>query len=88
MTSALELLGRLVWYVPSGSPLRAALVVHVHADGTTADLLVLGEGDPRAALTRQAWALGQGLTRARLDVPHVSRSKGSGLAWCLPGELG
>jgi len=81
-------LGERVLYVPSGSPVRGAFVMHVHADGETVDLVVVGEGDPRQALTREAWAHGQGVVRARLDLPHWSRANGPGcLAWAFPEEF-
>jgi hypothetical protein len=79
--------GGVVRYLAASTPPRAALVMHVHADGRTCDLVVLGDGDPRSPLTRDAWAMGHGITRARLDIPHVSMVSGPGtLSWCHPEE--
>lgn len=73
-------LGELVHYLAGRAAARAAFVMHVHEDGTTCDLVVLGDGDPALRETRNAWAMGHGVTRARLDVPHASAGN-SPLRW-------
>lgn len=86
------ILGADVFYVPGQGRPRPAKVIHVHGDQeATVDLVVFGEGDtsPQGlALTRQGWAMGNGLARARLDIPHRSKVQGRAvLAWCYREEL-
>ena len=69
---ALVALGQLVTYREGSNPPRAAFVGHVHEDGRSCDLVVLMDGDARLAETRQAWAMGSGVVRARTGIPHVS----------------
>lgn len=81
--------GQTVRYFSPSQPPRGALVMHVHQDGQTLDLVVLGDGDPAQPHTRAAWAMGNSITRARLDIPHVSMVKGPGaFSWAYLDEAG
>lgn len=62
-------LGDMVLYHAAGQPERAAIVGNVHEDGRTLDLVVLLDGDPALAITRQAWSLGNGVFRMRAAIP-------------------
>lgn len=75
--------GETVRYVARGQPPRAAIVGHVHPDGHTCDLVVLMDGDG-GELSRQAWALGHSITRARLDVPYRGHKPDDARTWEFP----